>query len=123
MASAIRPESGPLPGAAGDAAHRRRLRAIAATREAEALVAAAGGEPRVFGSLAEDGGGRFGPRPDIDALVSDLPRGVDGAMAAEVFALLAERGFEADVVPERFAPASLLDRVARDGRRPRDDLG
>lgn len=108
------------PSAVANPRRRRTVAAVAAAREVEALVAAAGGELRVFGSLAVEGGRHFGPHSDVDVLVCGLPPGTDSTVAAEVFARLAERGFDADVVPERFAPAALRERVARDGRRPRD---
>jgi predicted nucleotidyltransferase len=80
---------------------KRRARALAALRLADAEARAAGGRLVVFGSLAEGG---FHPDSDLDVAVLRLPPGPDLEVVAGIDTLLAREGFEADVIPERSRP-------------------
>jgi predicted nucleotidyltransferase len=93
----------------------RRATAIQALRAADAVVRAAGGHLLVFGSLAEGG---FHERSDVDVAILGLDGEVAARVATEVDRLLAEAGFVADVIPERFLPPSLRERVLDRGREP-----
>src|SRR5450432_4415472 len=60
----------------------------------------------VFGSLVEGG---FDERSDIDVAIFGLPPGRDQEVAIEIEILISAAGYVADVIPERFLPASLKD--------------
>jgi predicted nucleotidyltransferase len=93
----------------------RRREALQAVRQAEERAHAAGARLMVFGSLAEGG---FGEDSDIDIAVFGLPAGPDTALTAEIDTMLGLAGFSADVVPERFLPPSLRERILRHGAAP-----
>lgn len=93
----------------------RRSAALDALRRAEGHARAAGGRLIVFGSLAEGG---FDERSDLDVALFGLSAGPDGDVAAEVDTLLTLAGFVADVIPERFLPDSLRERILCHGREP-----
>ena len=92
-----------------------RAAAVRALGAAEPIVRAAGGHMLVFGSLAEGG---FHERSDIDVAILGLDGETAARVATEVDVLLSAAGFVADVIPERFLPPSLRERVLRDGREP-----
>lgn len=93
----------------------RRAAAVRAVRDAETIAAAAGGRLVVFGSLAEGG---FDERSDIDVALMGIPADRDGDAALDVELALADAGFTADVIPERFLSESLRNRIAERGREP-----
>jgi predicted nucleotidyltransferase len=93
----------------------RRAAAVQALRAAEVVVRAAGGHLLVFGSLAEGG---FHERSDVDVAILGLDGEVASRVATDVDVLLAEAGFVADVIPERFLSPSLRERVLGRGREP-----
>lgn len=93
----------------------RRAAAIEAVKAADALARHAGGRLVVFGSLVE---GRFHERSDLDVAVCGLKAPADSRVAVEVELALADAGFTADVVPERFLSPSLAARVRTHGREP-----
>ncbi len=66
----------------------------------------------VVGSLAEGG---FDEGSDIDMAILGVSPGADAVLASELETMLALAGFAADVIPDRFLPASLRDRISRHG--------
>jgi predicted nucleotidyltransferase len=93
----------------------RRNAAVQAVRAAEKVAAKAGGRLVVFGSLAE---GRFHERSDIDVALMAVPANRDSDVALNVELALADAGFIADVIPERFLSPSLRNRIMERGREP-----
>lgn len=93
----------------------RRATAIDALKTADALARGSGGRLVVFGSLAEGG---FHERSDLDVAVCGLEAPMDGRVAVEVELALADAGFAADVIPERFLPPGLAARVRAHGCEP-----
>src|SRR6266852_1751349 len=93
----------------------RRRDALRVLAEVERAARGAGGRVIVFGSLVEGG---FHEHSDLDIAVLDMPSGPDADLAAEIDTLVRLAGFSADVVPERFLPRSLRERVLRHGREP-----
>lgn len=91
---------------------QRRAAAIGLLRRADAMARAAGGHLVVFGSLAEGG---FDEGSDIDMAILGVSPGTDAVLASELETMLALAGFAADVIPDRFLPASLRDRISRHG--------
>jgi len=91
----------------------RRLQAIRILNEAQGIAGLAGGTLIVFGSLAE---GRFDETSDIDVVLTGVAPDSDTAVAAQIDTILGTAGFEAEVIPERFAPPSLKRRIERYGR-------
>jgi len=102
-----------------DIRHRRvaarRRAALAALREADALLFASGGQILVFGSLAEGG---FDEDSDIDAAICGLPTECDDQIATKIDTLLRLRGFDCDIQPLRRFPDSLRKRIAANGCVP-----
>lgn len=93
----------------------RRAAAIDALKAADALARRIGGRLVVFGSLVEGG---FHERSDLDVALCGLVAPADSRTAVEVEFALADAGFAADVIPERFLPPSLAERVRAHGREP-----
>lgn len=93
----------------------RRAAAIDALKGADALARRAGGRLVAFGSLVEGG---FHERSDLDVAVCGLGAPDDSRVAVEVELVLADAGFAADVISERFLPPSLATRVRAHGREP-----
>jgi len=93
----------------------RRNAAVQAVRAAEKVAVEAGGRLVVFGSLAEGG---FHERSDIDVALLAIPANRDSDVALDVELTLADAGFVADVIPERFLSPSLRNRIAERGREP-----
>ncbi len=93
----------------------RRAAALQALGQADALVRRSGGRLVVFGSLVEGG---FTERSDLDVALFGVPPERDDAVATEVDTVLTLAGFGADVVPERFLPPTLRQRVLAHGREP-----
>jgi predicted nucleotidyltransferase len=93
----------------------RRAAAIDALKAADALVRSSGGRLVVFGSLVEGG---FHDRSDLDVALCGLKAPTDSRVAVEVELVLADAGFEADVIAERFLPPSLAQRVRAHGCEP-----
>jgi predicted nucleotidyltransferase len=76
----------------------------------------AGGRIVVFGSLVEGG---FDTTSDLDVAVFGIPPDEDEEIAMQIDMLLREAGFEADVIPERFLPPSLKERMLSYGQEQR----
>jgi len=93
----------------------RRDDAVRAVRAAEKLALEAGGRLIVFGSLAEGG---FDERSDIDIALMSIPAGQDTDVALDVELALADAGFVAEIIPERFLSPSLCNRIKERGREP-----
>jgi predicted nucleotidyltransferase len=93
----------------------QRERALRVLRGMVPLVAREGGRLLVFGSLVEGG---FGKHSDVDVALVGIRPGRDSELAADILAELNLAGFRADVVPERFLPPSLRERVMLNGREP-----
>jgi predicted nucleotidyltransferase len=93
----------------------RRDAAVRAVRAAEKLALEAGGRLVVFGSLAEGG---FHERSGIDIALMSIPAGQDTDVALDVELALADAGFVAEIIPERFLSPSLRDRIKERGREP-----
>jgi len=93
----------------------RRNAAVRAVRAAEKLASEAGGRLVVFGSLAEGG---FHERSDIDIALMSIPADRGSDVALDVELALADAGFIADVIPERFLSPSLRNRIVERGREP-----
>jgi predicted nucleotidyltransferase len=93
----------------------RRDAAVRAVRAAEKLALEAGGRLVVFGSLAEGG---FHERSGIDIALMSIPAGQDTDVALDVELALADAGFVAEIIPERFLSPSLRDRIKERGLEP-----
>ena len=93
----------------------RRQAALAVLRQAAKLAARHGGRLVVFGSLLETG---LSEGCDLDVMVSGLPPDRDNRIAAEIDSLLAKAGFATEVIPERFLPPDLRERVLLLGYDP-----
>jgi predicted nucleotidyltransferase len=93
----------------------RREAAVLAVRSAEKIALEAGGKLVVFGSLAEGG---FHERSDIDIALMSIPASRDADVALDVELALADAGFLAEIIPERFLSASLRNRIKERGREP-----
>jgi len=94
----------------------RRSQAIDALRAIDQFVLSAGGRLVVFGSLVEGG---FSERSDIDLALFGIPAGRDTDVAIEIGLRLADAGFSANIIPERFLSTSSRQRMNKRGQAVR----
>jgi predicted nucleotidyltransferase len=91
----------------------RREAVLRTLRRVDELARALGGRAVAFGSLVEGG---FDETSDLDVAIFGVPAGPDAELAVEIDTVIRAAGFSADVVPERFLPPSLKERILRNGK-------